>query len=176
MGFDPNNNCQGVQVGHRGGGGCFAEDTHILMGDGSLKRAGAIRPGDEVYSPIVDRPIKVRQVIAGPESAALLAISLGDRSVRVTQEHPFMTRLGPVPAHQLKPGDEIIDLGGQYQAITAIQSISHDKPVNVWNFVLDGSYHEMSHLLVGDGIVSGDLVLQQNPVNRNLLRFAFDLD
>ncbi|MFW7377216.1 MAG: Hint domain-containing protein [Oligoflexus sp.] len=176
MGFDPKNNCQGTVVGHRGQGGCFAEDTQILMGDGSKKRADAIRPGDEVFNPIVGRAIKVEKVIAGPENAELLAISIDTRTIKVSQEHPFMTELGPIPAHVLKVGDKILDIDGSYRSITKINALESLEPVKVWNFILQGEYQQLSHLLVGDGIVSGDLVLQKQPVDQNLIRFAFDIE
>jgi hypothetical protein len=173
MGFDPANNCDGVVVAHRGGGGCFAEDTMILMADGDQKRADQIRPGDQVRNPLSGERIRVKQVVAGPEIAELLEIAIGDRRVKVSQEHPFMTPWGKVAARNLEAGDRILDVDGSFQAVTRVRSIEHDKPVTVWNFVLDGGATESSHLLVGDGLVSGDLVLQQQRHDLNLTRFAF---
>ena len=176
--FDPANGCNPVLVAERGIdiSGCFAGQTMITMGDGSLKRADAIRSGDEVYSPIVGQPMKVNKVVAGPEVADLLEITVGDRRVEVSQLHPFMTRFGPVAAKNLKIGDTILDTDHKSSAIVAIRTVAHKKPVTVWNFILDGGADPRQHLLVGDGIVSGDLVLQSQTVLPNAVRFAFDSD
>ena len=174
--FDPNNNCAYTISAHRGIDyeGCFVGKTKIQMGDGSFKRADAIHEGDEVYSPIVGHNVKVNKVIAGPEMGDLLDISISQRTVEVSQDHTFMTALGPVAAHTLAAGDLVLDVDGAYHAITAIRAVKHATPVTVWNYVLDGGFDERAHLLVGDGLLSGDIVLQNHPVDRKLLTEAFE--
>ena len=177
--FDPAQNCDPpVIVEERGVdfNGCFVGQTQIQMGDGSLKRADAIRPGDMVFSPIIGRAVKVNRVTAGPEVADLINVSVEGRTVQVSQEHPFMTPVGPVAANNLHNGDTILDVDGQYRAISAIRLEKHAEPVVVWNYVLDGGSNDKAHLLVGGGLVSGDLVLQSQPVNRNMLTYAFGLN
>lgn len=176
--FYPDNNCQPVLTGVRGidFGGCFAGHTLITMGDGSLKRADAIRSGDTVYSPTVGEAVKVRDVVSGPELAELLEIAVGDRRVEVSQMHPFISKFGPVAAKNLKPGDMILDFDNTYRAVSSIRKLAHEKPAVVWNFILDGGGEQHKHLLLGNGIVSGDLLLQGQTIQPNVMEFAFGAD
>ena len=154
--------------------GCFVGETNIKMEDGSLKRADAIQVGDKIYNPLLGRGISVNKVIAGPEMDDLLNISIDRRTVKVSREHPFMTSVGPVAASTLAVGDQVLDVDGAYHAITAIRNEKPAGPVTVYNYVLDGGSDERSHLLVGDGLLSGDIVLQNQPVDRKLLSEVFD--
>jgi hypothetical protein len=174
-GFDPAKSCAGTLIFSRGAtGGCFAGETLIQMGDGNKKRADNIRAGDYVFNPSRAKPVKVLKVVAGPENEALLAVEVAGHTVKVSQEHPFMTRLGPVAIHNLRPGDLVMAADQRYHPINTIHRIEPTKePVTVWNFVLDGDDSELSHTLVGDGVLSGDLVLQRQPINYNLVSYAF---
>lgn len=176
--FYPDTGCQPVLIGVRGTdfGGCFAGHTLITMGDGSLKRADAIRSGDSVYSPTIGQAVKVRDVVSGPELAELLEIGVGDRRVEVSQMHPFISKFGPVAAKNLKPGDLILDFDNSYRAVSSIRELAHKDPSVVWNFILDGGGKQHKHLLLGNGIVSGDLVLQGQTIFPNVMEFAFGTD
>jgi hypothetical protein len=176
--FYPDNGCQPVLIGVRGVdfGGCFAGHTLITMGDGSLKRADAIRSGDSVYSPTIGQAVKVRDVVSGPELAELLEIGVGDRRVEVSQMHPFMSKFGPVAAKNLKPGDLILDSDNSYRAVSSIRELARKDSSVVWNFILDGGGKQHKHLLLGNGIVSGDLVLQGQTIMPNVMEYAFGKD
>ena len=52
--------------------GCFAPGVKITMADGSLRKIEDVRAGDMVRNAKTGAPVKVRQVIEGPEALPLI--------------------------------------------------------------------------------------------------------
>jgi hypothetical protein len=163
-------------------GGCFAPETKILMGDGSLRRADQIREGDEIWNPARRKAVRVRMPHAGPETVPMLAIDLGTTILRVTQGHAMITERpsAPVktislmrrenggssftvkPASALTVGENVLLPDGSVAAVRAIRSFFLDSKLWVYNFEADTDSKAMEdHLIVADGAVTGDLFLQR---------------
>ncbi|MFW7381740.1 MAG: Hint domain-containing protein [Oligoflexus sp.] len=174
--FDPADECAGQLVAERNQdfAGCFTGDTLISMHDGSHKRADAVRKGDLVFNPILKSPIRVKKVISGPEIAALVEVGVQDRRVTVSSKHTFMTSIGAVSIENLAVGDKVLDYDGSYQPIVSKNVIENEQVVTVYNYVLEGDDRPVSHLIVGNGIPSGDIILQNAPVDPNIYRYAFE--
>ncbi len=163
--------CLRQLIGQRTECGCFADDTKIMMGDGSLTAIRDIRAGDAVWNPKLGRAQIVKRVIAGPEKIPMYKIYAGDEHILVTRQHPFLLKSGPVSAAALKIGDRILrgTTGDDLQTITAIELVPWDgqseAPV-VWNIELSGSEDFTDHYLFADGIMTGDLFLQETLAKR----------
>ncbi|MES2744637.1 MAG: Hint domain-containing protein [Bdellovibrionota bacterium] len=160
--------CKREVVGLRQGCGCFEEKTSIQMADGSSKLAAEIRAGDLVFNPKTGRPHMIRKVIAGPERWPLLEVKAGGKSVTVTGEHPFLTKLGLKPAYKLTSADILIegDAETQVEAVIAEERALDAKAPEVWNFELVGSSDPDDHYVLANGVMTGDLYLQQKLGNQ----------
>jgi hypothetical protein len=174
-GFDPRQNCASVgKVGDRGNGGCFAEDTRITMGNGSEKLIRDIRPGDEVWNPIVGHAFPVKNVIRGPERQALYEIQVKGQRVLVTSEHPFMTKIGLMGAKDLRVGDLIQDHARGWQPIERVETKPSAEASIVWNLELDVTTHdEDHHMLLANGVLTGDHYLQKRVRSRQSLELLW---
>ncbi|WP_141736085.1 Hint domain-containing protein [Oligoflexus tunisiensis] len=176
IGFDPENDCQNVgPVGTRGPEGCFAKDTQIRLPDGRDVSIQSLKAGDKVWNPLLKRAVSVAKVVRGPENKPLYQIVQGDRTVRVTQTHPFVTPLGLIPASQLRVGDLIQSEDGRWAAVDAVVKETQKYDDDVFNLELAAdAYTEAAHMVVANGIMSGDLFLQKRVQSRPLLE-AFRL-
>jgi hypothetical protein len=170
-GFDPKQNCASVGVvGERGNGGCFVEDTRITMKDGKEKEIKDIRPGDEVWNPLVGRAFPVKNVIKGPEHFALYEVHAGGNRLKVTSEHPFMTKLGIMGAKDLRVGDLIQHPTQGWQAVAKLEVQPSDANTIVWNLELDvPTQDENHHMLLANGVLTGDHYLQKRVRSRQAL-------
>jgi hypothetical protein len=141
--------------------GCFEANTKIRMGDGSDKPIRQLKDNDLVWNPIRQKAMAIRRVTPGPEKLPLLSIETGSGIVRVTSKHPFLTPAGIRPADELKAGDRILGAKGE----ELIRSVSSDKAAPaewVWNFeIATDSKDPADHAILADGVVTGDLYLQE---------------
>lgn len=158
--------CERKLIGERTVCGCFAEDTLILMGDGSEKAIREIQEGDKVLNPQTGKIQSVKRVIAGPEKIPMYRVISSSGSVLVTRQHPFLTRRGSVTAEDLK-ADDLIATGsdGNFEGISSIEIVARDEntaaPV-VWNLELVGSDDFSDHYVRAGGVMTGDLFIQES--------------
>jgi hypothetical protein len=170
IGFDPENDCQNVgTVGTRGSEGCFAKDTQIRLHDGRDIAIQDLKAGDKVWNPLLKRAVSVAKVVRGPENKPLYTVTQADRTVRVTESHPFVTPLGLIPASQLRAGDLIQSADGRWSPVDAVVQETQKYEDEVWNLELVTDFTEAAHMVVANGILSGDLFLQQRVQSRPLL-------
>ncbi|MCX6128526.1 MAG: hypothetical protein NTX25_05600 [Proteobacteria bacterium] len=143
--------------------GCFAEHTMIRLGDGiNEKRVEELNDHDQIWNPITGQSFKIRRMTNGPEKLPLLEISTAKNTLRVTGKHPFPMQDGrTVPAFELKDGESIRDEQGDWQAIRSIRLItSKDAAPTVWNLELDANSDWHKHYILANGLVTGDLFIQ----------------
>jgi hypothetical protein len=173
-GFDPDNNCQSVGIiGNRGSEGCFAADTGILMEDQSIRTISELTQNDRIWNPILNRGMAIKKIVKGPESNGLFQIDLQGSSVKVTRNHPFMTPMGLIGARELKAGDKILSPSGTWDIVKSTKELPVDPEAVVWNLEIATDEHdETHHMIVANGILSGDLYLQKRIGSRNLLEMA----
>jgi hypothetical protein len=142
-------------------GGCFSPETRIRMWDGSSKRADEIHGGDLVLNPIKRVALKVERVVKGPEKLPLIELGFEGRLVHVTTKHPIPTKDGVKQAISLTRKDFILGTDGNYHALTVLRKLPVDPKQEVINFeMFSDSKDPLDHLILSDGIVTGDLNLQ----------------
>lgn len=155
--------CQPRFLTQRSACGCVAEDTLITMGDGKTqKRIDELQASDRIWNPITKEAVSMRRVSRGPEPIPMLKISVGDKVLSVTGNHPFPTRTGMKTAFTLNDGEEIMLEGDTWQKIAKIDAVPPtDKPPVVWNIEIDAPNDNWdAHHYVANGVVTGDLLIQ----------------
>lgn len=151
--------CSVADVVARDEGGCFTANTPILMADGSEKLITQLQTGDYVLNPHYRMGIRVRKVVKGPEPKPLFEVVLGEQRIHVTEDHPFLTEHGWTQARTLRKGDKLFG-EGKGKTVKEVRKLPYQKPVDVWNFELE-SEDPMAHIVIANGIPTGDLVTQQ---------------
>ncbi|MBM3382763.1 MAG: hypothetical protein FJY29_10020 [Betaproteobacteria bacterium] len=143
----------------RNNDGCFDESTRIRMADGSDRLITQLKMGEFVFNPVTKLPAKITKLTIGPELKHLLNVRVGDRVVKVTDSHPFMTRRGWVQAKDLKKGVEILRAQKAFLPVQSVELGEFGR--TVVNLALEGpaDYPEL-HYVLADGVVTGDLVIQ----------------
>jgi hypothetical protein len=142
--------------------GCFPYDVKIAMDDGSsTKRVQDIRVGDFIWNPKLQKPVRVESVIEGAEQKDLVVVHAGSLELRMSTEHPVVTRAGMKQAIELVVGDVIQDADGESHAIDTITREALAPGKTVVNFELARSGDSNDGLLVADGVIVGDLITQR---------------
>lgn len=152
--------------------GCFAADTQILstvssFGEANYVAAESLSPKSPLMSladtasfdEIVLAQASTKQVVKGPEEAELFVFALANgRYLRVTMNHPMVLDNGQIiEAHRVQPKMAFVGLDGRS---VAINSITREQPTaDVYNFDTGGAT-DMSHIIVAEGVLTGDLKIQ----------------
>lgn len=161
--------------------GCFHPETNITMADGSQKEIQDIAAGEQVYNPLTKTAAKVINVIQGPERLPLMEVTVGSTTLRMTTLHPVLVFSSPeevgmtsialvegnrdagrlVQAIDLKVGDLLLLADGSKAPISSIVRPEVEEGQFVYNLVLESTDRSgQSHMLVSDGVVTGDFILQ----------------
>jgi hypothetical protein len=144
-------------------GGCFALSTKIKMFDGTEKLAVNVERGDRLLNPVTKKSVTVSEVVYGPEeNLGLIMVGIGDNTVKVTTQHPFETQKGLKSAADLTIDDKILTSAGKYQKLTILKVLPPAKNQRVINFIVSSnSKKPIDHMVLADGVVTGDLYLQR---------------
>jgi hypothetical protein len=109
------------------GGTCsnsFADDTPVLMADGSYKPISEIRRGDGVIAtnPETGEQAKRQVVAVSAHPGELYDIEINDQSLSATAEHPFWspTLNDWVETQNLNSGDAVLGATGQNLNVTKV--------------------------------------------------------
>ena len=141
--------------------GCFPPGVKITMADGSLRNIEVVRAGDMVRNAKTGVPVKVGKVIEGPEALPLLRFGFVGTTVTTSQAHPVLTATGLKPANELKKGDTVFDAQGNPHALTILETLPLEEGQRVINLNLNAASSDANErLIVSDGIITGDIVLQ----------------
>ncbi len=143
--------------------GCFQEDTQITLGDGKTTRAiDQLTESDSVWNPILKKAQSIKRMTRGPEALPMLSIQTASGNVTVTGGHPFPMPDGSiVQAHVLKVGDKVL-VNGEWETISAVEIKQSEKQPVVWNLELIGDDNQDTHFILANGIVTGDLKIQED--------------
>jgi hypothetical protein len=143
----------------RNNDGCFDELTKIRMADGTDRLITALRMGDSVFNPVTGKPAKIAKLTIGPEKNPLIHVTIAGARVRVTENHPFMTKRGWVMAKALKPKDVVLSANRKWESVTTVEQGAAGRLVA--NLALEGAADRADdHYVLADGVVTGDLVIQ----------------
>ncbi|MCX6127924.1 MAG: hypothetical protein NTX25_02530, partial [Proteobacteria bacterium] len=142
--------------------GCFESSTKIRMADGSEREIQSLKRGDQVYNPLRKKAFAIGRMTQGPEKKPLIEIKTASARIRVTSKHPFITKRGLVTADQLLGTDQIALEPDTWMRVESIQSTASAPKDWVWNFTIaDDSSEIADHAVLANGIVTGDLYLQE---------------
>ena len=119
--------------------GCFPPGVKITMADGSLRNIEDVRAGDLVRNAKTGAPVKVRQVIEGPEALPLIRFGFDGTTVTTSQAHPVLTAAGLKPANQLKKGDTVFDAQGNPHPLTILETLPIEEGQRVINVDLEAA-------------------------------------
>lgn len=147
--------------------GCFAGESEIKMADGSTKIAKLIEVGDRLWNPVTQSEVSVSRVRAGPEYLPMVVIQVGSKKLKVTVEHPIITMNGPKAAELIRPGDRILAADNSYLTVSHVGS-ELSNSTTVYNFEVSGhSKNPDDHMIEADGLVTGDLHIQEQLEREN---------
>jgi hypothetical protein len=154
--------------------GCFAGDTEMLTGcaDGgeACTTPASQLTADDTLMSLTDQssvpniklePRSIGRTVRGPEEPPLFVFALGNGStLRVTQHHPMVLANGSiVEASHVDRGAAFAGSNGKPVAVT---SISRERTKgDVYNFET-ASNTQLGHIIVAEGVLVGDLKLQNN--------------
>jgi len=142
--------------------GCFPPGVKITMADGSLRNIEDVRVGDLVRNAKTGAPVKVGKMIAGAEALPLIRFGFDGTTVTTSQAHPVLTGTGLKPANQLKKGDTVFDAQGHPHPISILETLPIKEGQIVINVDLEAASSDANErLLISDGIITGDIVLQR---------------
>ena len=143
------------------GKGCFDPDTELLLEGGRTAKARNVRVGDRLYNPVTRSSTAVTEIISGPETEAMIEVGFKGYMLKVTRQHPVLTTAGMKRAANLTTKDVVLDALGVEQIIEYVQQAPILPNQKVINFTLDSDSTDYRHrLLVGNNVVSGDLIVQ----------------
>lgn len=154
---EPNRGCQY---------GCVTGETSIRFADGKDRPAYGVREGDLLWNPVRRKAQRVKRWLTGPEALPLVEVGLGKDKVRVTSKHPFFVeREGKtvvVGGAELKKTDKLLGPDELYHPISSLETLHLGARQKVYNFELETlSEDPKDHMLSANGIVTGDLWLQE---------------
>ncbi|MDE7422511.1 MAG: hypothetical protein K2N51_02270 [Lachnospiraceae bacterium] len=135
------------------GGTCFIEGTLILTAVG-LMPIEIVAAGDMVLSFDPDTQVVSEQVVEETfvrESRELVHITVGNETISATPEHPFyVPKKGFVEAVNLRAGDILCTVNGEYVIVEQIQHEILETPIKVYNFrVANNHTYFVSRFSVG---------------------------
>lgn len=151
--------------------GCFISGTKIKLSKELEVPVEKFRAGDSVMLSNGQRA-KIAKVVSGPENKPVIKMTLATgESITVTETHPMLTEMGVVQAKDLRIGSRLLTEKGW----AMLQSMSKEKYSGlVHNIELVGA-QQSDHLIYGNGIVTGDLYLQQQLQSKPLPGLHFSL-
>lgn len=119
------------------GGTCFIEGTLILTAVG-LMPIEMVSAGDMVLSFDPNTQVVSKQVVEETfvrESSELVHIEVGNETISATPDHPFyVPQKGFVEAVNLRAGDILCTVNGEYVIVEQIQHEILEAPIEVYNF------------------------------------------
>jgi hypothetical protein len=149
---------------------CFAEDTQVLMADGSTKAIQDVREGDKVISDGHGTVLTVTGLGRGAERGKLFQLHTDKgHKVSVTSKHPVLTPRGSTAADSIRVGDKVLTREGE-ALVTAVRRVPSKGMV--YNLAV-GTPEELEKVggkastLFAGGLLMGDQRMQVELEDRN---------
>ncbi len=126
-----------------GAGECFIAGTQVAAESGSVP-IETIQAGDNVWSWSEETgDVSLKQVVRTfvKESDELVHLTVKGEEIICTNEHPFYSpKKGWTAACQLRAGDILVTVNGEYVVLEKVQHEILENPVKVYNFEVE-DYH-----------------------------------
>lgn len=135
--------------------GCLAEDTLVLMADGTKRRIQEVRIGDRVMANPQGMLATVTNVWTGTDETLYCLRAENDAEIMATQDHPFITKNGSRSLIMLNDTDELLMGDGSYSRIKYAYPLTEGH--RIYNLDLSGDTHTMicNDFVVGDNYAQG---------------------
>ena len=136
----------GTYYSAKGGNVCSVAGTMIASATGQVP-IEEIKAGDWVWATNPDTgETELKQVVQTfrNETTELVHITVNGEEIVCTNEHPFYSPVrGWIAACQLRAGDILVQLNGEYVVVEKVQHEILEHPIAVYNFEVEGfhSYH-----------------------------------
>lgn len=141
--------------------GCFPPEAELQLLSGASITAAEVSVGDVLLNPLTGKGLTVLQVIEGPEELPLIGIAYNGGYVRVSQDHPILTDSGVKAARDVTTSDKLFDAAGTPREVSSVTELPVEEGQRVINFMLSTeSNADSDHMILADGVVAGDLILQ----------------
>lgn len=144
--------------------GCFAPETPIAVSEKEVRKIATLSTGNFVWNPVTKTAVRLKSRIVGPEALPLVEIGYDKRTIRVTTEHPIVTRRGLLRAGDLRKSDWLQGEDLEFHPVTHLtrgRTPATKNSQTVINLEIDTpSEAPEDHYLLADGIVVGDYYLQ----------------
>ncbi len=125
----------------KGGNVCFVAGTMIVASVG-LVPIEEIKAGDMVYAHNPETgETELKEVVRTfkNEATELVHLTIDGEEITCTNEHPFYSPVkGWTAACQLRAGDRLVTLNGEYVIVEQVQHELLESPVTVYNFEVEG--------------------------------------
>lgn len=141
--------------------GCVAEDTEIMMENGTRKKIQDVKIGESVVTGPDGSTEVVENIWKGTDER-MYCVNCNNKQIYASKDHPFVTREGLKTLIYLSDTDELLMEDGNYYLIHYGYPLQ-DK-MNVYNLDLSGEIHTMicNGFVVGDNISQGKILEQLN--------------
>lgn len=140
--------------------GCFAKGTEIQLPAGKTAKIETLN-GNDVVLLADGRSALIEKIVVGPEAEPMVTFeTTNGKSVTVTSKHPMMTERGLVKAQDVKISDKLLTAkAGEFVALSSVRR--HITKDQVYNFELKGGKRDEDHLVIANGLATGELFLQK---------------
>lgn len=119
---------------------CFVAGTRIATPSG-LAAIETLEIGDAVWATVPETGETAQKQIVETfrnEASELVHLTIGGQKISCTVEHPFYSPAkGWVAACQLRAGDVLVTLNGQYVTVEQVQHEILESPIEVYNFEVE---------------------------------------
>lgn len=170
----PDQNAPFCQIDHqvcgclRGDDGCFPPGVQIMLADGTTKAIEEISVADVLWNPVKQEPIGIRRIVEGPEPVPVIELGYETVNLRLSREHPLPVQNAESGAVEIKQAveaslsDRVLGADGNFHELSYIRDLPVEEGQRVINVLLDtDSTNPEDRMLLSDGIVSGDYILQR---------------
>lgn len=152
--------------------GCFVAGTKIQLNDKIHMPIETLKVGYSVQL-ANGKTSKISKIVQGPEIKPVVRVEVSSgQIIELTEKHPVLTENGIVQAKNLTIGSKLKNKEGFWVSIQSLSTHKYDG--QVYNLELNGN-SDQDHLIVSNGLVTGDLHLQNQLLSpkRLDLRFSF---
>ena len=140
---------------------CFVAGTEVLASSGTVVIEN-VKAGDYVWASNPETgEVSLKQVVQTfvNETNELVHVQVKDEEIICTNEHPFyLPTRGWVAACELRAGDILVTVNGEYVVVEKIQHDILENPVKVYNFEVE-DFHTY--------YISGSKILVHNSCGQN---------
>lgn len=156
-----------------GKGGCFLEDSKILMSDGSLKNIQNVNVGDSVLTFSEDKiGIEQKAIIQGLQEFFVKEYLIVNDELKITPNHQVYSNGEFKSIYLVEIGDKMIKDGKEI-LVEKVENVTLESPIKVYNFTVSPfhTYIVDGYFVHNEG--KGDSLMTVKDIRKNFKDVAF---